>query len=160
MNTYAVAVYYRFDDTYLKRYDGLVGMLASYAEVWMEAPSMFLLRTDEKLATVENKIRKAGFQPETDILIVIDVTGREARYAGHIEHKDRLEKILPAQKATEHPEYPFLQNGGKWATGEWETRIDRQDAAAGDMPRRHGFSVAVHPQFGFKNFGRPFDPRQ
>ena len=46
MNTYAVAVYYRFDDTYLKRYDGLVGMLASYPEVWMEAPSMFLLRTD------------------------------------------------------------------------------------------------------------------
>ena len=167
MKTYAVAVYFRFDETYLKRYDMLVGMLVSYPEVWMEAPSMFLLRTDEELETVENKIRNAGFQPETDIVIVIGVTGQETRYAGHIEHRERLEKMLPAQTSAEPADASVSQRPDDWPTGLFGPKSPRlglaeaeMDMPAGAMQRQHGFATAARPQFGFKNFARPFDPRQ
>ncbi|MEX0409759.1 hypothetical protein ABGN05_29430 [Aquibium sp. LZ166] len=94
MRTFAIVVCHRFDSNYQKRYDKLLELLSTYPEIWMEAPSMFILKTDEEIGSVEEKIRSAGFQPETDTLLVIDVTEQEAVFAGRIENLARLQAMF------------------------------------------------------------------
>ena len=146
MKTYAIAVYYRFDGSYLERYDRLLKLLATYPDVWMEAPSLFILRTDERIGVVEGKARAAGFQPGTDIILVIDVTGQEAMFAGQIEHLVQLQRMLPAvipvpAKKAEHP-------SGTSVLESWR-------ALAGGKPMQAGFLKPPQPEFGFKGFRRP-----
>lgn len=146
MRTYAIAVYYRYDGGYLARYDQLLQMLSGYPEIWMEAPSLFILKTDEEIGAVEGKIYSAGFRPETDILMVIDVTDREAAYAGKVEHSDRLQTMLPAREKA-----PPGSEGRPTAI----SALENWRALAGGKPMQAGFLATQQPQFGFKGIRRP-----
>lgn len=146
MKTYAIAVYYRFDSGYLERYDSLLQSIAAYPDVWMETPSMFILRTDDDIGVVEGRVRASGFRPDTDILLVIDVTGQEAIFAGKIENMQRLNVMFPAQENA-----PSADARTPCATSslkEWR-------ALASGKPIHAGFLTTPQPQFGFKGFRRP-----